>query len=108
MFAPGIAHPSGRQWPLVRTFFLKKSEARSEEPRITRLRRGYGGQARMARIYLTMQRDAIGGCQSNGQMLKPKPRIAWMAVSMTKSARSAANFLPRSPNFPEGKGKGDK
>ena len=105
MFAPGIANPSGRQWPLVWAFFLKKSEARSQEPRITRLRRGYGGQARM---YLTMQRDAIDGCQSNDQMPKVEPRITRMAVSMTKSARSPANFLPRPPNFPEGKGKADK
>ena len=68
MFAPGIAPPIGRQWPLVRAFFLKKSEVRSEEPQITR----------MARMYLTMQRDAFGRCQRNYQMTKVEPRITRM------------------------------
>src|SRR6202035_1417847 len=73
MFAPGIAHPSGRQWPLVRAFFLKKSEARSQEPRITR----------MALMHLKMQRDAIGGCQRNDQMPKVEPRMTRMHLRMT-------------------------
>jgi len=104
MFAPGISRlvfaRLGRQWPVVRAFFLKKSEARNSSPGI--IQRDTAAtevgppntpkNAKKIRSsgweHLRMQRDAIGGCQRNDQMPEAEPQIAQMTrmtVSMTKS-----------------------